>query len=189
MSAEARREHRDQRLPAPDTALMETLGDLPHEVPLWLQIAAMPPEELRALARDLAERLEEQGKTIAELRARVDEQEETIDRMRLEKERVDVELLVLRRARRELPSTVGDLRLWREARGLTQAEAARHLHVGRATIERAEAQDHDTPLGPALRRAFGEDAQSVAAAEDSARSMVPIVKGTGAARVHPRRRA
>jgi DNA-binding XRE family transcriptional regulator len=154
-------------------------------LPLAVQIAVMPPEQIRELARDQAQRLQEQEATIAELRKGVEQANATIDGMRRERERLEAELLALRRLRGDMPRTVGDLIAWRAARGVTQAAAAKLLGVGRATIERAEAQDFDSPLGPALRRAFELDAKALREAEDSAkhaRALVGAAKGSGRAR-------
>lgn len=76
-----------------------------------------------------------------------------------ERDRYVAELRAIRRARGELPRTGNDLRKWREERGLTQAEAAQRLAVGRATLERAEAKDAaDKPLRRMIRTALEQDA-------------------------------
>jgi DNA-binding XRE family transcriptional regulator len=148
----------------------------------WLVL--MSPDDLRALVLKQATQLRQHETTIAELRRLVQQHQEMIDRGRLERERLGVELLAVRRARGQVPRTVGDLREWREARGVTQAEAAKLLHVGRATIERAEAEDHDSPLRPALRQAFARDEHAVTGAEEDARRGLTAptgpIKGTKA---------
>jgi DNA-binding XRE family transcriptional regulator len=146
------------------------------------QLLLMAPDHLRALVLKQATQLRQHEAAIAELRRLVQQHQETIDRERRERERLGVELLAMRRARGQVPRTVGDLREWREARGVTQAEAAKLLHVGRATIERAEAEDHDSPLRPALRQAFARDEQALTGAEDDARCglLAPVGTANGA---------
>jgi DNA-binding XRE family transcriptional regulator len=148
----------------------EAFRTMSREAEARLRLAIMAPDELRALVAEQATRLRQHEATDAELRRLVQQQQETIDRGRVEPERLGAELVAMRRANGDIPRTVGDLREWREARGLTQARAAELLHVGRATVERAEAEDHDSPLGPALRRAFQTDARGLASAEDDARA-------------------
>lgn len=147
-------------------------------LPLSLQIAVMSADQLRELAR-------EQAAAIADLRANIEQLDAKVTALSRERDRLQAELLALRRLRGDVPRTVGDLIAWREARGATQAAAAKLLGVGRATVERAEAQDFDSPLGPALRRAFELDAKTLREAEadaKSARGLLGAAKGPGRAR-------
>jgi DNA-binding XRE family transcriptional regulator len=66
-----------------------------------------------------------------------------------------VEAPVLPPAVRNVPATGDELLTWRKAQGLTQAEAAKQLHVSERTIRNAET-DPAAPLGWALRKAFAK---------------------------------
>src|SRR5262249_42589236 len=121
--------------------------------------------EHQATIANLQRQLEAQTRLNTQLQQTVEHQRKGSE----EHDRIVAELVALRRARGKLPRTVGDLRNWRAARGLTQAEAAELLHVGRATIERAEAQDAATPLRGVMHKAFTWDAELLDAAEDEAR--------------------
>lgn len=63
------------------------------------------------------------------------------------------QLLPVERTVQKEPLTGNELVDWRKREGLSQAEAARRLEVGIATIKRAEASG-ESPLGPALAKAF-----------------------------------
>ena len=132
----------------------------------------LPPEQLVALVRELAAQHDQQGAdlatqrvTIAGQKARVAELAHQLDQEHLVVERLEAELRARRLSRGEVPRNVGDLLGWREKRQLTQAEAADVLGVGRATIERAEAEDLDTPLGRALQRALIRYSEAMNAAD------------------------
>lgn len=90
--------------------------------------------------------------------------------MTAERDRLAAELRALRGARGELPRTSGELRAWREERGLTQVEVAERLGVGSATVERAEQKPAEAPLGRAVRLALARDA---AATRESTRAAAP----------------
>jgi hypothetical protein len=128
-----------------------------------LRIKFLPEPALRDLALEQSERLVESDETIASLRR----QAADLSRAKM---RLETELLGIRRGRGELPRTVGDLEVWRHERGLTQVEAAMVLGVGKSTVERTRNEDHDSPLGPALRRAFERHEEGLCTAEESARA-------------------
>jgi hypothetical protein len=128
-----------------------------------LPIKLLPEPALRNLAREQSERLAESEETIASLRRQVAD----LSRAKMG---LEAELLAIRRGRGELPRTVGDLEVWRHERGLTQVEAAKVLGVGKSTVERTRNEDHDSPLGPALRRAFERHEAMLGTAEESARA-------------------
>jgi DNA-binding XRE family transcriptional regulator len=125
------------------------------------EIMLASPDQLRAIACAQVECIARHEATIAARRDAEQKLLDTIGGLRREQARLEGELLAIRRARGQVPRTVADLLMWRDTRGATQAEAAARLGVGRATIERAEQQEMDTPLGPALRRAFEKDAMSL----------------------------
>lgn len=121
----------------------------------------------------------ERDARIKELETEIAKKDEALSSVTRERDRLQVELLALRRLRQEVPRTVGDLLAWRQARNLTQEAAAKLLGVGRATVERAEGQDFDTLLGPALRKAFEEQAHHLVNAEEQARAQTGAL-GAGA---------
>jgi hypothetical protein len=128
-----------------------------------LPIQLMPEPALRELALELSEGLAESEETVASLRQQVAD-------LSRAKRGLEAELLAIRRGRGDLPRTVGDLEVWRHERGFTQVEAARVLGVGKATVERTRNEDHDSPLGPALRRGFERHEGMLSTAEERARA-------------------
>lgn len=83
-----------------------------------------------------------------------------------------IEAPVLPPAVRNVPATGAELVTWRKAQGLTQAEAAKRLHVGLRTIKRAETSNA-TPLGWALRKAFGKHLDTAAPSPPSSQDAAP----------------
>lgn len=55
------------------------------------------------------------------------------------------------------PRTVGELRAWRAAKGLSQEAAALRLGVGIATLKRTERRPDGDPIGPALSKGFDRE--------------------------------
>lgn len=117
--------------------------------------------QLLDLVRELAARDEQhealevrQRAAIAKLEVTVADQAWQLEQQRVVVQRLEAELRARRLSRGEVPRNVGDFMGWRERRQLTQAQAAEVLGLGRATVERAEAQDLDTELGRALQRAI-----------------------------------
>jgi len=141
-------------------------------------------DQLVDLVRDLAAQHEQHEAALGRQRTTITKHEATIadlahqlDQERVVVARLEAELRARRLSRGEVPRNVGDLLGWRERRQLTQAQAAEVLGLGRATIERAEATDLDTPLGRALQRAIIRYTDAM----NTADAPVPVVvkcKGT-----------
>jgi DNA-binding transcriptional regulator YiaG len=114
-------------------------------------------------AEQLARLLYEQRELIADRDRLAAENERLVaERAGLlrERDRLLAELRAHRAAK--VPRTSGELRTWRQERGLTQVEAALYLGVGRATVERAEGMPSEAALKPTLRKALVRDAAAVA---------------------------
>ncbi len=144
------------------------LGETSEKWNREFRIKLLPEPAVRDLALEQSEQLVESEETIASLRRQVAD----LSRARMG---LETELLAIRRGRGELPRTVGDLEVWRHERGLTQVEAAKVLGVGKSTVERTRNEDHDSPLGPALRRAFERYAGMLSTAEESARARMGLL--------------
>ena len=74
------------------------------------------------------------------------------------RKRRDHDRPAIRRVCGDMPRTCGDLQMWRDTQGSTQVQATQ-IPAERTTIERAETDDYDSPLKPALRRALLNDAR------------------------------
>jgi len=129
--------------PAPDLPLSQLTRDMFDPFLESRRIIAEQQEQIAGLEKRLADVTGERDKLAAELA-----------QARRERGQAVGELTRVHLEKSAAPRTVAELRAWRESRHMTQRQAAEALGVGHATIDRAEAQAPEAPLGRALLRAF-----------------------------------